>query len=129
MLNNCQFIGNVGRDPEIRDVNGSKVASFSIACTEKWKDKNGERKERTEWVNCSVWGALASIVEQYVTKGSKLYIAGRLETREYEKDGVKKYATQIVVNTLKMLDGKTNNQAPAEEQRQDQDQDDSTIPF
>ena len=67
MLNHCTFIGNLGKDPDIRDVNGSKVASFSIACTEKWKDKNGERKERTEWVNCSVWGALAGVVEQYVS--------------------------------------------------------------
>lgn len=129
MLNHCTFIGNVGKEPEIRDVGGSKVASFSIACTEKWKDKNGDRKEKTEWVNCSAWGALAVIVEQYVNKGSKLYIAGRLETREYEKDGQKRYATQINVNTLKMLDGRTNNQKPDEEQRQDQGEIDDTIPF
>jgi single-strand DNA-binding protein len=106
MLNHCTFIGNVGKDPEIRSTANSKVASLSIACTEKWKDKSGESKEKTEWVRCTVWGGLADVVEKYVRKGSKLYVAGRMETREYEKDGVKRYATEINVNTLKMLDSR-----------------------
>ena len=107
-LNSCNFIGNVGRDPEIRTTqSGDKVASFSMAISEAWKGKDGERHERTEWIKCKVWGALAGVVESCVRKGSRLYVSGQMQTREYEKDGVKRYVTEIVLNRdgkLIMLD-------------------------
>lgn len=112
MLNQCQFIGNLGKDPEIRSMqNGDKVANFSIACSEKWKDKNsGETKERTTWVPVVVWGALAGVVERFVRKGSKVYVSGKFSVRKWQdKDGQDRYSTEIVLQgfdaKLVMLDG------------------------
>jgi len=111
-VNKVILIGNLGRDPEIRSFqNGGRVASFSIATSENWKDKTtGERKEKTEWHRISVMNdKLVDVVERYVKKGSKLYIEGRLETRDYtDKDGVKRYTTEVVLRPfrgeLTMLD-------------------------
>lgn len=105
-------IGNVGKDPEIRATqDGREIASFSIGISEKWKDKNsGEYKSKTEWVNISVFGNLVSVVKNYVKKGSKVYVEGSLQTREYEKNGVKCYATQVILqgfnSTIQLLDSK-----------------------
>lgn len=100
-LNRVTLIGNVGKDPEIRSMNsGDKVANFSIACTESWKDKaSGEKKERTEWVNIVVWGdGLIGVLEKYVSKGSKLYVEGKLQTRKWEdQDGKDRYTTEVVI--------------------------------
>jgi single-strand DNA-binding protein len=98
-LNKVTLIGNVGKDPEVRNTQGGKVvANFSIATSESWTDKtSGERSEKTEWHNIVVWGPLAEIVEKYVQKGSKLYIEGKLQTRSWEKDGKKNYTTEIVL--------------------------------
>ena len=84
MLNSVELIGNLGRDPEVRQTNnGTQVANLSIATTEKWKDKNtGERKEATEWHKVTLWGALAGIAGQYLRKGSKCYVRGKLQTRK-----------------------------------------------
>lgn len=109
MLNKAQLIGNVGQDPEVKEVNGNKVASFSLATTERYKDKSGEVKTLTEWHNVSIWGKLAEIVEKYVKKGSKLYIEGKIKTDSYEKDGVKKYTTRIIGSEIKMLDSKPSD--------------------
>ena len=112
-VNKVILVGNLGKDPEIRTFqSGSRVANFSIATSESWKDKNsGERKEKTEWHRISILDdRLVDIVEKYVKKGSKLYIEGQLETREYEKDGQKRYLTEIVLRpfrgSLTMLDSK-----------------------
>lgn len=110
-LNKASIIGNVGKDPEIRSMqSGDKVASFSIATSEKWKDKSGEQKEKTEWHNIVVFGNLVKVVEQYVSKGSKLYIEGKLQTRSWEQNGEKKYTTEIVLqgfdSKLIMLDSR-----------------------
>ena len=98
-LNKVQLIGNVGRDPEIVYFkSGDAVAKFSIATTEKWKDKtSGEQKEKTEWHNVEVFGGTVEVVKNYVEKGKQLFIEGQLQTDTYEKDGVKKYATKVVV--------------------------------
>lgn len=100
-LNKATIIGNVGKDPEFRDVTTSqRVANFSIATTESWKDKaSGEKKERTEWHRITVWNeGLVSVVEKYVKKGSKIYVEGELQTRKYtDKQGVEKYSTDIVL--------------------------------
>lgn len=109
-VNKVILIGNLGRDPEIRAMeSGRKVANFSIATTEVYKDKNGERQEKTEWHNIVFWSPLADIVEKYVKKGSKLYIEGRLRTRTYEQDGIKKYITEIEGQTMTMLDSAGKN--------------------
>lgn len=99
-LNRAEILGNVGADPEIRSLNnGSKVANFRIATSESWKDKNtGEKKERTEWHSIVIWNeGLVGIVEKYVKKGSKILVEGELQTRKWEKDGVDRYTTEIVL--------------------------------
>ncbi len=113
MLNQCAFIGNLGRDPEIKTFNdGGRIANMSIAVSEKWKDKtSGEAKERTEWVNISVKSdGLVGICERYLKKGSKIYVQGKMQTRKYEKDGSDRYVTEIVLQgfdaKIEMLDGK-----------------------
>lgn len=117
-------IGNVGKDPEIRSTqDGKMIASFSIGISESWKDKNsGERKTKTEWVNISAFGNLVSVIENYVKKGSKVYIEGSLQTREYEKNGEKRYATQVVLqgfnSTIQLLDSKDKESKPMDEHNQ-----------
>lgn len=107
-VNKVILLGNVGKDPEIRSTaDGTCIANLSVATSESWKDKQtGERKEQTEWHRVSAFGKLAEIIRDYVTKGSKVYIEGKLKTRSYDKDGVKMYTTEIVANELQMLDGK-----------------------
>ena len=115
-VNKVIIIGNVGKDPEIRSFpNGGRVANFSVATSESWKDKNsGERKERTEWHRISVMNdALVNVVEKYVRKGSKLYVEGKLRTRKWEKDGIERYTTEIMADTLNMLDRPTGDAPPA----------------
>jgi len=101
-------VGNVGNDPEVRYMpNGNAVANISLATSNTWKDKNtGEQQERTEWHRVVFFNRLAEIVEQYVKKGSKLYIEGRLQTRSWEQDGVKRYTTEIISNEMQMLDSR-----------------------
>lgn len=117
MLNQCQFIGNLGKDPEIRTTqSGNKVASFSVAVTEKWKSKGGEMQERTEWVNVVVWSeGLVGVVEKYLSKGSKVFISGKMQTRKWEKDGVDRYTTEIVLqgfDAKMIMLGAKNDDAP-----------------
>lgn len=113
-LNRVMLIGNLGRDPEHRELdNGQSVTSFSIATTDSWTDKKGEKQERTEWHNIVAWGKLAEICAEYLKKGSKVYIEGSLKTEQYEKDGVTRYATKIVAREMMMLDGRREG-APAE---------------
>lgn len=103
-LNRVQLIGNVGGDPEIKNLtNGGMVANFSIATSESWKDKaTGEKKERTEWHRIVVWNeGLINVIEQYVRKGSKLMVEGELQTRKWEKDGVDHYSTEVVLTGFK----------------------------
>jgi len=110
MLNRVDIIGNLGADPEVRQVGDSKVANLRISVNEKWKDKNtGERREKTEWVPVTLWGPLAGIAEQYLKKGSKVYVSGKFTTRKYQaQDGTDRYATDVVVQgfggQLVMLD-------------------------
>ena len=110
MLNKCCFIGNLGRDPEVRSTQaGKKIANLSLGVTEKWKDVNGERKERTEWVRVVIFNeGLAGVAEKYLFKGSKVYLEGQLQTRKWtDKDGQEKYSTEVVLQnfggTLVML--------------------------
>ena len=102
-MNKALLIGNVTRDPEIKQVNDTTVASFSIATNKKYTTKTGEKKELVEFHNLNAWGKLAEIIGQYVKKGHKLYVEGELRTRMYEKDGVKHYRTDITVSAMEML--------------------------
>ncbi|MFM0165674.1 single-stranded DNA-binding protein [Paraburkholderia sediminicola] len=106
--NLCIFIGNVGADPEVRYLpSGDAVASFSLAVTEKWKDKqSGEIKESTEWIRISAFRRLAEVISEYVKKGAKLYIEGKFKTRKYQaQDGTDRYSTEIVAEQMIMLGG------------------------
>lgn len=110
-LNKVMLIGNLGRDPEIRySQQGLAIVSFSIATSEQWTDKNtGDRQEKTEWHRIVAFGKPAEILEKYLSKGSQVYIEGRLQTRNYEKDGQTHYATEVVVATFQFIGGKQDN--------------------
>lgn len=109
-VNKVILVGNVGKDPEIRHLDsGVPVASFSLATSESYNAKNGERVTTTEWHNIVLWRGLAEVAEKYIKKGAKLYIEGKITHRQYEQDGVTKYFTEIVGNNLVMLDSKNQN--------------------
>jgi len=121
MLNQCNFIGRLGQDPEIRYMqDGKAAANISIGCSESWKDKStGEKKERTEWVRGSAFGKLAEIMGEYLTKGSLVYITGKMQTRKWQdQQGQDRYTTEIVISEMKMLGGKSGSpaQTPAQQQ-------------
>ena len=105
-VNKCIFVGNLGRDPELKyTASGEAICNFSIACSESWKDKaTGEKKELTEWVRISFFGKIAEICGQYLKKGSQVYIEGSMRTRKWvDKDGQERYTTEIKGAEMKML--------------------------
>jgi single-strand DNA-binding protein len=106
-LNKVMLIGHLGKDPELRYTsNGVAVASFSMATNEAWKDQDGNLQERTEWHNIVAWRRLAEISGEYLKKGRRVYIEGRIQTRNYDdKNGVKRYITEVVADDMIMLDG------------------------
>lgn len=108
-LNKVTLIGNLGKDPEIQTIEGNvKVAKFSLATTENFKDSNGQNHSTTDWHNIVLWRGLADLAEKFLHKGSLVYVEGKLKTRNYDdKDGHKKYVTEIVVEQLILLDKKT----------------------
>ena len=125
-VNKVIVIGTLGRDPEIRYLpNGNAVASLSVATDEGYKDRNtGQQVDKTEWHRVEAFGRLAEIMGEYLKKGSKCYIEGKLRTDEYEKDGIKRYSTKIIANEMTMLDsrpqegvGGFGNQPQAEPQQ------------
>lgn len=117
MLNKVTLIGNLGRDPEVRSMqNGNKVCNLAVATSERWKDKNtGEQNEKTEWHRVVIFGPLVDIAEKFLSKGSKVYLEGQLQTRKWtDQQGVEKYSTEVVCQgfggKLIMLDGKREGQ-------------------
>ena len=109
-VNKVIIIGNVGQDPEARSMpNGDAVSNISIATSEKW-EKDGNKQERTEWHKVVFFKRLAEIVNQYVKKGSKIYVEGQLRTNQWEKDGQKHYTTEIIAREMQMLDGRSDEQ-------------------
>ena len=135
MLNKVILIGRLGRDPETRFMpNGEAVCNFSVATSEKYTDKNGQRQEDTEWHNVTMYRKLAEIAGKYLTKGSQVYIEGKIKSRKYtDKNGVERTAYDIIANELKMLGGNTQTpaQKPQQAQAQAQAQDDISddVPF
>ena len=110
MVNKVILVGNLGRDPEIRSTpSGQNVANFSVATTRRWKDRDGNRQEKTEWHNIVAWGKQAEIAGQYLTKGKQVFVEGRLETRSWEKDGQKHYRTEVICDQFTMLGGGTRS--------------------
>jgi single-strand DNA-binding protein len=107
-VNKVILVGNLGRDPEVRYTkDGTAVANLNLATTETWNDGSGQRQERTEWHKVVAWGKLAEIAKEYLSKGKQVYIEGRLQTRSWEdKEGVKRYTTEIKADQMVMLGGR-----------------------
>jgi len=121
MANKAILVGNVGQDPEIRhNTAGEPIANISLATSEKWTNKDGEKQEKTEWHRIVIFGKLADVVQKYVKKGDKLYIEGKIQTRKWEKDGIARYSTEIVLDfggKMEMLGSKgdsTQTTAPSQ---------------
>lgn len=111
-INKAILVGNLGKDPELRyTASGQAVATFSLATTEKFKNKGGEQQERTEWHNIVAWGPLAEICGKYLTKGKQIYCEGRIQSRSYDdRDGNKRYITEIVISDMQMLGGRPGDE-------------------
>ena len=136
-VNKVILIGNCGGTPQIRTAGDQKVASFNLATTEKYKGKDGNMVESTEWHNITIWGRLAEVVERYVDKGSPLYIEGKIKTEKFTgKDGQEKFITRIIASSLQLLGGKRDESAPVQQRPQSTplidgivEPDDSDLPF
>ena len=121
-VNKVQIIGTLGRDPEMKYLaSGDAVVSVSVATDESYNDKqSGQKVEKTEWHRLTAFGKLAEIIGQYLKKGSKAYFEGKLRTNEYEKDGIKRYSTEIIISDMMMLDGKQDGQSQGQPAQQGQ---------
>lgn len=139
MVNKVILIGNLGRDPEVRSTqSGQPVANFSLATNRRWKDRDGNRQEQTEWHNIVCWGRQAEIAGQYLTKGRQVYIEGRLQTRSWDdrQSGEKRYRTEVICENFQMLGSRSDQDSAAQtgaSQAQDSDltasPEDDDIPF
>lgn len=124
-VNKVILVGNLGRDPEVRYMpNGEAVCNFSIATTDNWKDKNGQKQERTEWHNIVMYRKLAEIAGEYLKKGRPVYVEGRLQTRKWQtKEGQDRYTTEIIADQMQMLGGRDSGGSNASYDDMNQDQD------
>jgi single-strand DNA-binding protein len=123
-LNKVMLIGNLGKDPEVRyTASGVPVATFSLATNESWKDQDGNMQERTEWHNIVAWRKLAEICGEWLKKGKKVYIEGRIQTRSYDdkNTGTKRYISEVVADNMIMLDGKTGDDTGYRQRSSDAD--------
>jgi single-strand DNA-binding protein len=117
-VNKVVILGNVGQDPELKASNSGGIVTFTVATSEKWIDKNtGNEQSKTEWHRCVSFGKLADVIANCVRKGSKVYLEGKLQTRSWDQDGTKRYATEIIVNEIQFLDSKPQESAPAPRQQ------------
>jgi len=131
-INKVILVGNLGNDPEVRyGANGAAIANITVATSDSWKDKNtGEQVEKTEWHRVVGFNRVGEIMGEYLKKGSKVYIEGKLQTRKWQdKDGQDRYTTEIVANEMQMLDGKGDNSAPQPAPQQRAPDFDDDIPF
>ena len=137
-LNKVMLFGRCGSDANVRTVGDQKVASFNLATSEKYKGKDGNMVEQTEWHSITIWGRLAEVVEKYVTKGTQVYVEGKIKTEKYtDNSGVEKYVTRIYANSLQLLGGKQEDKpAPSTPKTQYKttpivagEPDDSDLPF
>jgi single-strand DNA-binding protein len=130
-VNKVILVGHLGKDPEIRALEGGiKVANFTMATTETYKDKNGDKKDVTEWHNVVFWGAIVSVIEKYLKKGSQIYIEGKIRYRSYEgKDGQKKYITEVLGNNMTMLGKKDSGGSSSGQAGGSGNSDEEDLPF
>jgi single-strand DNA-binding protein len=136
-VNKVILVGALGRDPELRYMpSGDALASFSIATTDTWKDKSGQKQERTEWHRISMFGKQAEVAGQYLKKGSSVYLEGRLQTRKWaDKEGVERQTTEIVADRMQMLGGRPNQESasgvsqPETNEQNNGFEDDTDLPF
>lgn len=116
-VNKAVLLGNIGKDPEVRRTNNNTIANLTLATSEKWTDKQGNRQEKTEWHSIVVFNKTAEFVEKFVGKGTQVYVEGKIRNESYEKDGEKKYVTRIYADIIQILSGGkkdgNNNQAPS----------------
>jgi len=135
-VNKAILIGNLGKDPEIRYTpSGQAVASFSIATTRKWRDKDGQPQEQTDWHNIVVWGRMAETAKEYLAKGRPVYIEGRIQNRSYDdKEGNKRYISEVVATTMQFLGGRSDQAGGSQASQAAPEQppditDDDDLPF
>lgn len=132
-VNKVIIIGNLGADPEVRTTAGGQlVCTLSVATSDAWTGKDGVKQERTEWHRCVLWGKLAELAQRYLAKGRKVFLEGRLQTRSYEdKDGAKRYSTEIVCSEMVFLDSQRDSggRAPAETEPGDAGYSADSVPF
>lgn len=114
-VNKVFLLGRVGKPVEVRDTDKGKVATFTLATSESYKDRDGNKKENTEWHNIVAWKGTAEIAEKFVQKGSQIYLEGKIRTRSWEKDGEKRYVTEIIADNIQLL-GSKNSQDTQESQ-------------
>ena len=120
-LNRVQLIGRLGRDPETRFTpTGRKVAHFSLAVSNRWKNTEGEMKEYTEWINIEAWERLGEVCQEFLKKGSLIYVEGRLKTNKYEEQGETRFYTKVVVSALEFLDRKPVEEAMMTEEEEEE---------
>ena len=128
-VNKVILIGNLTKDPELRYTpSGTAIASFTVACNEKYKDKNGEWQEQAEFINVQVWNKTAENCEIYLHKGSQVYIEGKIKTEVWERDGVKHYTTKVVAAAVQFLGGKKDGDKPKDHKTQRHESSEPTIP-
>ena len=130
-VNKAILVGNLGKDPELKYTPSSvAVCTFSLATTEKWTDKDGNKQEKTDWHNIKIWRKQAEIAAEYLKKGSSVYIEGKIETRSWEQDGQKRYMTEIIADRFQMLGGKGNSsEKPDNSQNTNSSPPDDDLPF
>ena len=130
-LDRVQLIGRLGKDPESKFTpTGKKVVHFSVAVSNRWKSRDGEAKESTEWVNVEAWDRLGEVCQEYLKKGSLVYIEGRLKTDKYEEKGETRYFTKVVAQMVQFLDSRTGDTPPEQPGLLDEEQIESTeFPF
>lgn len=130
-VNIVTLIGRVGKDPEAKKTDKSTVCNFTVATSETYKDKSGEKKESTEWHNIVAFGATAEIIEKYVKKGDQVYVTGKIKTDQYtDKDGNKKYATKIYADKIVMLGGKkSSDEKPSVKEPEVEPEPENDLPF
>lgn len=124
MRNLAILIGRVGKKPEVKSTgNGQRVANFSIATSESYKDKStGEKKEITDWHNIVIWGQLADVIEKYVNKGDMIYVEGKMRTRSWEKDGITRYTTEVIGSNITLLGNKNSGGGSSDSKPQQNNQ-------
>lgn len=129
-MNKLILCGRVGQDPTVKKFdNGGQVVQFTLATSSRWKDKQGEKQERTEWHNIVISGKLSEVAEKYVKKGSHLLLEGEVRYRSYDKEGTKVYITEIFANSMEMLGGKKHEKLPQESVDLPEVTNDTDLPF